>query len=115
MNNSDRGKYVYLWVFPPLDLEDKKDKKNSRKWPNKRPRKKSVLEDEFPAPLQEAFFGKGILIRSKEEDAAILDSDSDGEKNSPGPISSVLEPSEPFIIPKVPSPTPATAVSHFHR
>lgn len=52
----------------------------------RRPRAKSQLEENFPAYLQEAFFGKPLLDTAKESKET-LQGESDAEKEKSGPAS----------------------------
>ncbi|XP_048237798.1 histone-lysine N-methyltransferase 2C-like isoform X4 [Haliotis rufescens] len=52
----------------------------------RRPRAKSQLEENFPAYLQEAFFGKPLLDTAKESKETLQD-DADAEKEKSGPAS----------------------------
>lgn len=55
-----------------------------------RPKPKSQLEDNFPVYLQEAFFGKPLIDKSKESDLGSMDVLSDHEDGTASPSDSIL-------------------------
>ena len=80
-------------------------KKNKRRKPRMKP--KSQLEDSFPAYLQEAFFGRPLMDKSKDSEANTshdLLSDHDDEKTNDSAIhsSSTLDAKDPFEFPESP-------------
>ncbi|KAL5009713.1 hypothetical protein ScPMuIL_012018 [Solemya velum] len=75
---------------PAQEVLGEKPKKRKRQ-----PRKKSQLEDQFPAYLQDAFFGKDLLEISKDSKEVVMDSGSDKEQAQNPPLILHIEDTKP--------------------